>query len=215
MAHVATAVAGITMSDDSQKRVPTEAEVRVIMFQAMEQMFLHSQASTEFLKKLDARVAGTETVAAVVDANASDVVAMREVSARKEVISHLFDKSHQYVTVIIGGAFAAYFTTLGTLAPRFKDMELRLSALLMTFSLAVFVGWEVFNMAYIGRHTFAGDYGLITDQPRWLKRGWVLALALSIVPAVAAIGLSLFVYLRGLGVGDLWHHVGSWLSTLA
>jgi len=184
-------------------RVPTDEELRIMMFRAMEQMFLHSEASTRFIGVLHARVEGASAVAAVVDDNELGVETDRQIAAKKELISHLFEKSHQYVTVIVAGAFAAYFTTLGTLAARFTDVELLWSALLMTISLTVFVMWEVFNMFYIGHHTFKGDYGTLTVTPRWIKRAWYGVMIATLGTALPALGLSVWVYLRGLGVGQI------------
>ena len=181
--------------------VPTDKDVRIMMFRALEQMFLHSEASTEFISTLNSKVVGINAVAEVVDDNAAGVQLDRQIAAQKELISHLFEKSHQYVTVVIAGAFAAYFTTLGTLASRFSDVELRWSALLMTASLTVFVMWEVFNIFYIGHHTFKGDYGSLAETPKWSRRAWYIVMIVALGTAVPAIGLSLWVYLRGLGVG--------------
>ncbi|KQO06915.1 hypothetical protein [Sphingomonas sp. Leaf242] len=195
------------MTDETGGQAPTDGEVRIIMFQAMEQMFLHSQASTELLKTIDARLAGvaagSDAIAGVVDDNETQLANERTVAMQKELINHIFDKSHQYVTIIIAGAFAAYFTTLGALTTKFKDIELRVSALLMTVSVTVFVMWEILNMFYIGHHTFKGDFGVITQQTPWLRRGWYIAMVATLGTAIPAIGLSLFVYLRGLGVGAM------------
>lgn len=190
-----------------EQRTPTEAEVRVIMFQTMEQMFLHTQANTALLQTIDARMAGiaagNSAVVEVVDDNELRLQDERTVAMQKELINHIFDKSHQYVTVIIAGSFAAYFATLGAVMPKFKDTELRVSALLMTVSLTVFVMWEILNIFYIGHHTFKGDFGMITQQTPWLRRGWYVAMVVTLGTAIPAIGLSLFVYLRGLGVGTM------------
>ncbi|MDY7523744.1 hypothetical protein [Sphingomonas sp. 10B4] len=200
--------AGITVAEKpGEQRTPTDAEVRIIMFQTMEQMFLHTQANTALLQAIEGRLAGIEAggnaVAGVVDENETRVETERAVAVQKELINHIFDKSHQYVTIIIAGAFAAYFTTLGVISPKFKDAELLVSALLMTFSLTVFVMWEILNIFYIGHHTFKGDLGVITKQTPWLRRGWYLAMIATLGTALPSIGLSLFVYLRGLGVGTM------------
>lgn len=184
----------------ADQAVPTDAQLRLAMLQTMEQMYLHSEASTNVLMTLNARVAGAEAVAEVVDENETQVEIDRSVAAQKEVISYLYEKSHQYVAGVIAGAFAAYFATLGVLAYRFSDDELRLSALLMTISLTVFFFWEVASMVYIGFHTIKGDLGAITAQPRWLRAGWPIAMFLAVATALPAIALSITVYLRGLGV---------------
>lgn len=186
--------------------------MRLIIAQTLEQVFLRAQADTQLLMDLSAKVAGVEahthaTVAAV-DANENEVREQRAIDAQKEIISHLFDKSYNYVTVVVAGAFAAYFTTLGTVSARLNDIQLRWSALLMTISLTIFVFWEVFNMAFIGYHNLKGDYGLMTKTPRWTQVIWAVVLFVTISTAVPAIGLSIYAYLNGLGafdvVANLW-----------
>ena len=186
---------------------PNDDQLRLIMFQAIERICIHMEATTRLTGDIHARLEGAmaanNAVAEVVDQNENQVATDRQNAASKELISHLFEKSHQYVTVIIAGAFAAYFATLGTLANRFSDIELRWSALLMTISLTIFVMWEVFNMFYIGHHTFRGDYGSLTTTPTWVKRGWYVVMVGTLGTALPAISLSVWVYLRGLGADDL------------
>lgn len=186
------------MTDEEQ--VPTDEQLRLAMFQTMEQMFVHSKAQTEIILTLQARLAGAESVADVVDQNEEDAHLKREIEARKQIISHLFDKFKQYSTVIIAGAFAAYFTTLGALSERFTDGELILSALLMTASLFVFVTWEIIGVIFMGVHSIKGDMmETLSKPPRWQSVGWALAMFFSLATAFPAVGISLWVYLRRLG----------------
>lgn len=189
------------MTDEVQ--VPTDEQLRLAMFQTMEQMFVHSKAQTEIILTLQARLAGAESVAAVVDENEQEATIKREIEARKEIISHLFDNFKQYSTVIIAGAFAAYFTTLGVLSDRFTDGELILSALLMTASLFVFVTWEIIGVISMGVHTLKGDVlEAINEPPRWQSVGWALAMFFSLATAFPAVGISVWVYLRRLGATE-------------
>ena len=204
------------MSDQTPPKAPTDDELRLAMFQALEQMFLHSQANTNFIAEVSGRVqgalAGNKAVAEVVDENEDEAAVSRGLAIQKDLISHLYQKSHQYVTVVIAGAFAAYFATLGTLAARFSDVELRWSALMMTVSLTVFVLWEVLGILFIGHHTFKGDYGLLTETPKWMKRGWYVVMIITLGSAIPAIALSLHVYLRGLGAySTLEECLRSWI----
>jgi hypothetical protein len=177
-------------------QVPSDEQIRLAMLRTMEQMFLHSEANTKTLLSINAKLAGVEAgsnaVAQVVDENDS-------IAAAKEIISHLYEKSHQYVVVVIGGAFAAYFATLGAVSARFTDTELRVSALLMTVSLTVFVLWEVANITHIGIQVMKGNLGERAVNPTWMRIGWPLAMFFSLATALPAIGLSVSVYLRGLG----------------
>lgn len=179
---------------------PTEEQIRLIIAQTLEQVFLRAQADTQLLMDLSAKVAGVEAhthaTVATVDANKNEAREQRAIDAQKEIISHLFDKSHSYVTVVVAGAFAAYFTTLGTVSARLSDVQLLWSALLMTISLTIFVFWEVFNMTFIGYHHLRGDYGLMTKTPRWTQVTWAVVLFLTICTAVPAIGLSIYAYLN-------------------
>lgn len=192
-----------TDEQGAERQIPSDAELRLIIAQTLEQIFIRAQVDTDFLLNLQTKLAGVEahTRAAVevVDANEQEAAIQRQIGAQKEVISHLFDKSLNYVTVIVAGAFAAYFATLSAVLPRLDDVQLRWSALLMTISLSTFILWEVFNMAYIGFHLMKGDYGQMDHTPRWTIIAWVIILTVTIATALPAIGLSLYAYLKGLG----------------
>ena len=92
--------------------VPSDQDLRVGMLRTMEAMFLHAQAGERLLLSIQAQVAGMMSVAGVVDENEARAETDRDVAGRKEIITFLYEKSHQYVTVVIAGAFAAYFATL-------------------------------------------------------------------------------------------------------
>jgi|SRR5581483_11792453 len=176
----------------------------VALLQALEQMRLHSleltglsRELTQFVANLNARVAGTEAVAAVVDENETNALTERQIAAQKELISHLYEKSQQYVTVVVAGAYAAYFATLSTVSSRFSNSELRISALLMTISLTIFVSWEVLNVAFLGWHSLRGDFGT-KEVPRWYKIAWPVVLAACLLTAMPAVGYSLYSYTSGL-----------------
>lgn len=182
--------------------VPSDQDLRVGMLRTMEAMFLHAQAGERLLLSIQAQVAGMMSVAGVVDENEARAETDRDVAARKEIITFLYEKSHQYVTVVIAGAFAAYFATLGILSQRFSDSKLLTSALLMTLSLTVFVTWEIGSIIHIGYHSLKGDWGTLTESPRWQRVGWPLAMFFSLCTGLPAIGLSVWVYIRRLGAID-------------
>lgn len=195
------------MSDQGEEaapHVPSDDELRLLMAQTMEQMFLHSKASTGIILELQERLTAVE--AALPDEQ--EVELERVVTARRDVLTHMFERFKQYTTVIIAGAFAAYFTTLGVLSDRFRDGELLLSALLMTASLFVFVMWEITGIIWMGIHSIRGDLlEMVEGPPRWQNIGWALAMIFSLVTAVPAVGISLWVYLRRLGAFE-------WLGSL-
>lgn len=177
----------------------------VALIRAMDQMRLHSEQLTgltheltDFVANLHARVRGTEAVAAVVDENETQAEVDRKVAAGKELIAFTFEKMHQYVTIVVGGAYIAYFTTLSTMAQRFTDNELRISAALMTVSVTVFALWEVLNVTYIGAMSMKGNLEGMAQVPKWQKVGWPIALAISLLTALPAIGISIHAYVVGL-----------------
>jgi hypothetical protein len=159
----------------------------------------HLEHLTEWVAKIDARVHGTETVAAIVDENETEAMTRRQIEAQKELISHLYEKSHQYVTIIIAGAFAAYFATFSTVSQRYSTPELLLSAGLMSFSLMVFVLWEIFQICYISYTVIKGQYGK-KETPSWHNPVWGLALLLTVGTGVPAMALSLWTYIKGSGI---------------
>jgi hypothetical protein len=184
---------------------PTDADIRLASFQVLhemreqsKQMTEHLTGLTDFVMSVNARVHGTEAVAKIVDDNEAERQIERQVSVAKELMSHWFEKSHQYVTVIIGGAFAAYFTTLAVMSSRFNDFELRLSAILMTISLTAFLLWEVANIALVGFQSAKGKFDAVSSAPRWYVIGWVAIMAITLSTALPAIGLSIYVYGRDL-----------------
>lgn len=185
--------------------IPTDDELRLALARALEQSRLHSvqltehaEKLTDFVVSLHARVSGTEAVAAVVDENEEQAEIDRRVAAGKEFVTFLYEKSHQYVTIVVAGAYAAYFATLSTVSQRFTDSELRMSAALMTVSVIVFALWEILNVTFIGYHSFRGDLEAAKDVPKWQRIGWPIALALSLLTALPAVGLSVVTYLSGL-----------------
>jgi len=188
------------MSEADKEGAPTEEQVRIIVYQTMEQMFLQSQASTQLLLTIQAKLAGVEAVTPIVDENQAAAATAREVAAKKEIISHLYERAQMYVAVIVAGAFAAYFATLSVIAPRMPDKLLELSALLMTLSLSVFVLYEVFSISWTAYRVMRGDLGMLTATPRYMTFSWGAALLFTIVTAVPAIVLMVWAYLRGLGI---------------
>jgi hypothetical protein len=187
------------MVQDNKEEIPSESDIRLAISRALvemhhqnEQMLAHAKAMTDFVMAVNARVHGTEAVAAVVDENAAEAAADRQVAAQKELISYLYEKSQQYVTVVVAGAYAGYFVTLSTVSARFSDAELRMSALLMTISLTIFVVWEVLNVAYIGWQSFQGNFS--NESPKWYKRTWPIVIAVSLLTAIAAVGFSIYSY---------------------
>jgi hypothetical protein len=184
-------------SANEPTKAPNDEELRLIICRTMEQMFLQAQASEKLLLTLNARIAGVEAVAPIVDSNQAEAATARQVAAQKELIAHFYERGQQYVAVIVAGGFAAYFATLSVVAPRLPNHLLLLSAVLMTISLGVFVFWEVFSITWTSYSIMRGKLG---SPSRALQMGWGISLLLSIGTALPAICLSLWAYLRGLGV---------------
>jgi hypothetical protein len=193
----------VTHDDEGKVNAPSDADVRLAISRALvemheqnQQMVAHAKALTDFVMAINGRVHGTEAVAAVVDENAASAATDRQVAAQKELISYLYEKSQQYVTVVVAGAYAGYFVTLSTVSARFSDGELRLSALLMTISLTIFVVWEVLNVAYIGWQNLRGKFS--TESPAWYRRTWPIVIAASLLTAITAVGFSAYSYTSNL-----------------
>jgi hypothetical protein len=158
---------------------------------------LHATAMTDFLSKLDARVAGTETVAHVVDENEDRTQAAHWVSAQKQVVSFLYNESQRYTALVIGGAYAGYFTTLVTLSARFSNKQLLLSSLFMTISLSIFVFWEVWNMVMLSVKAARGKLEKSVGRVYWIA--WAIVVFATVGTAIPALWISVSVYLKGLG----------------
>lgn len=187
-----------------QQHPPTDSEIQLAIVRALEQMRLqsiemtrHSERLTDYVARIDARVAGTEAVAAIVDENETTALIDRQTEATKAVISHLYEKSQQYVTVVVAGAYAAYFATLSTVSARFSDSELRMSALLMTLSITIFVLWEVGNIAIIAGQSFRGKLGHVSAS-RWYQILWAIVLASCLLTAMPAVAYSSYSYISNL-----------------
>ena len=185
-------------------QLPPAAEVQLAIVRALEQIRLqsaemtrHSERLTDYVAKIDTRVAGTETVAAVVDQNETNSLIDRQTESTKAIISHIYEKSQQYVTVVVAGAYAAYFATLSTVSARFSDSELRMSALLMTISLTIFVLWEVGNIAIIGWQSFQGKLGHVPAS-RWYQVLWAFVLFSCVLTAIPSVAYSGYSYISNL-----------------
>ena len=197
----------IDQADEKPETGVTNDRHHLEIARTMQQLFRQAQASEQLLLTIQAQVAGAMAVVSVVDENQTQADVARHIATQKELITFLYEKNHQYVTVIIGGAFAAYFATLSIMSARFSDQELLASALLMTLSLTVFVLWEITSITFIGWQTIRGSFGSASQAPRWQRVGWAAAMFLSLATALPAIGLSIWVYLRGLGVVSLVRHL--------
>jgi hypothetical protein len=192
------------MSDENNPLSQTDREAAIVvaLAQISDQtvaMTKHVDSLTQWVAKIDARLTGTEAVASVVDENETEAMMRRNIDAQKEVISHLYEKSHQYVTIIVAGAFAAYFATFSTVSQRYSTQELLLSAGLMSVSLMVFILWEIFQICYVSITVIRGTFGK-KEMPSWHNPLWGLALLLTLGTGIPAMGLSLWTYVRGLGI---------------
>ena len=155
----------------------------------------HLHALTDFVAKIDARVAGTEAVASVVDENQTAVEIERQIATQERLIAHLYEKAHSYTTIVIGGGYAAYFALFASTSARLSDDNLYISAALMLTSLMIFVLWEVFQIFMMSYHGIKGDLGTWTS-PNWYKVAWGITLALSLLTALPAAAIAVASYSR-------------------
>jgi hypothetical protein len=156
----------------------------------------HLHALTDFVSKIDARVAGTEAVASVVDENQTAVEFERQIATQERLIAHLYEKAHSYTTIVIGGGYAAYFALFASTSARLSDSHLYASAALMLTSLMIFVLWEVFQIFMMSYHGIKGDLGT-WKSPNWYKVAWGITLALSLLTALPAAAIAVASYSRG------------------
>jgi hypothetical protein len=187
--------------DPPDHAAPTDDDIRNRIVLALDGMRTQMQALTEFVADMNARLAGAETVPAVVDENQAAVERDRQMATAKEFVSHYYREAHSYSAVVIAGAYAAFFATLSLMAARFTDTELALAAVLMSVSLVTFVFWEVGNIIYISVKLARTKPGTLPSGPgRRYYVGWVAVLVTSIATALPAFGISIKVYLATLGV---------------
>lgn len=71
--------------------------------------------------------------------------------AQKELISSSYSQAMAYTNLIIGAGYAGFFATWAFTRHLLSDLLVLWSALLISISLIVFVGFEVYKMFYISR----------------------------------------------------------------
>src|SRR5581483_6138791 len=80
-----------------------------------------------------------------------------------EIHSQLFDKAATYSTLIMVGGYAGIFTIWGTIRAQLTDKANILVALLIGFSLCVFISYQVYKMWGYVRH-FRRVRALLADN---------------------------------------------------
>ena len=125
----------------------------------------------------------------------------------------LYDKASTYVKVILGLGYATFFALWSASQQHLTSFQSALSALSMTFSLLIYLLFEVFQMIYTGRHflSFAKMLGASVgkldeavknhelEQNRRttaLVRVWVTSLVLCIPMGVLAALILIYSFAR-------------------
>jgi hypothetical protein len=131
------------------------------------------------------------------------------------VLSSLYDKAAAYTNLILAAGYAGFFAVWANVKVLMTPIELRISGLSMTLSLLVFVAWEITKMIYTSRSLTdlvkvsdadaqSIDQKLLEHEKHHrrinvrLLRVWVWILAATIIPAVIAVAVLLYVFISGL-----------------
>ena len=139
----------------------------------------------------------------------------KRVDVMIEITSALFDKAIAYTNIIIIAGYIAFFTIWGNMKDTMEKNEMLISALAISFSLVVFVFWEVTKMI-IHAHISRGLMRVINAPPQEFEerlqeqqkaeqqlnirilRAWYPILVLTVVPALVGAGVLLWSFGRQL-----------------
>jgi|GEM_PF-5145924 len=122
------------------------------------------------------------------------------------IVTH-YQTSQTYITIVIGGSYAAFFTSWAGIQSSLPESERFFSIILMLMSLIFFLGWEIFKMiktsflmkeqvAVIQADSAADFEGLIQKLIKKENafillntKVWPGILVLTIIPAILGIGI--------------------------
>mgnify|MGYP003649413412 FL=1 len=181
------------------KQPTTDDEIRANSILVLHEIREHLVVLSDFISKLDAKASSITAVAEVVDENEAEAQFDRQTRAGKEIITHFFRQSKLYVTAIIAGFYAAFFTIFSIMSAKLPNVELNLAAFLVTISLTIFIAWELLSMILVGWQAMKGsveDYKPVSKLYRFV---WMAALIGSILPAAVAMALLYRYFLINLG----------------
>lgn len=173
---------------------------------------------TKYVNELAISVAANrgaiKGVADVVDENEEIAQDEKERERMKDVFTHGFLKSQNYLKVIIFGIYGTYFGLYGIVSTTVSDQRLLHSALLMITSVSVLVlfeviqsvstNWDLFrwltkletavHLTQVGDELDSSEKAAL----RRLRYAWIVTLIVSLATALFAVGLFMSVLITAL-----------------
>jgi hypothetical protein len=143
----------------------------------------------------------------------------RHIEFLTDLLSAVYDKGATYIALVTGAGYVGFFAIWGWVQPYLARWEVLTTALLLGFSLLVFIVWQIYAMMLMGlqQHRFAKAIGTAPEKfdaavkshedaeaktrvrLAWL---WPLVLGLSALPGLAGGLLLLFACARHLITGS-------------
>jgi hypothetical protein len=119
-----------------------------------------------------------------------------------DLLSGMYDKGTTYVTLVVGAGYVGFFAIWGYVQEYLARWEILTTALLMGFSLLVFIVWQVYAMMVMGLQHYRLAAGIVAAPNEFdavvkkhteaenkervrLTRLWPVILGLSALPGLA------------------------------
>jgi hypothetical protein len=132
-----------------------------------------------------------------------------------KILSTLYDKAAAYTNLIMAAGYAAFFAVWANMKTLMSPTQMRVSALAMTLSLFVFVGWELTKMIRTSFNLKKQLDLTSVEQQEFIQKlmeyqkverafnvkfldVWPYVLVAAIVPALVAVGTLLLAFGVGL-----------------
>jgi membrane-anchored glycerophosphoryl diester phosphodiesterase (GDPDase) len=131
------------------------------------------------------------------------------------ILSALYDRAASYTNLILAAGYAGFFTVWTTMKDTLSQTESLIAALSVTFSLLVFVFWEVGVMLCAAKDLGAIQQALDAPQEKFekliqqakisqerrsvsVRRLWFVILLATIVPGLIGAGVLIYSFIRQL-----------------
>jgi hypothetical protein len=125
------------------------------------------------------------------------------------ILSALYDRAASYTNLILAAGYAGFFAVWSTMKDTLTTTESLIAALSVTFSLAVFVFWEVGVMVWAAKDLGAvqqalnappGKFEKLIEQAKLsqekravaVRRMWFVILLATIVPGLVGTGVLMY-----------------------
>jgi hypothetical protein len=137
-------------------------------------------------------------------------------AAQKELLSHTFSQAQAYTNVILAAGYAGFFAIWSQMGPNLTPATKFWSGLLISLSVAGFVGWEVYGMI-IRSKSMLGIAQAVNNPEQYQQlmaehretqhhravqvgRMWLVALPLIAGTGFTALAIMLSAFIHGLWV---------------